>query len=210
MIFKFLITSTHPISESSATLQYFMFCFRRRKKEIKAQCIKCRYCEKILKGKKEINAHAKHHHKIPENVILESILLGFFLFLFLFEFISFQYLIVLILFFNCSHWRLEVRARVPQVPRYTDVRYAKISFRRERNVMFIDILNMDKRDTERALYLQISPIRNFKIYFKPIANLFSKTTRMMMYNLPSIPRFKMMCLFRRSFTKQNRFLTNNI
>lgn len=112
-------------------------------------------------------------------------------------------------FLNCSHRRLEVLARVPQAPRYTDVRYVKISFRREGNFIFIEISNTDKRDMERVLFLRILPIRNFKMYLKPIANLFLKTTRRMMYNLPSIFRFKMMCLFRRSLTKQNRFSTNN-
>lgn len=108
-----------------------------------------------------------------------------------------------------SHRRLEVLARVPQAPRYTDVRYVKISFRCEGNFKFIEISNTDKRDMERALFLRILPIRNFKMYLKPIANLFLKTTRRMMYNLPSIFRFKMMSLFRRSLTKQNRFSTNN-
>lgn len=32
------------------------------------------------------------------------------------------------MFLNCSHRRLEVLARVSQAPRYTDVRYVKISF----------------------------------------------------------------------------------
>lgn len=122
---------------------------------------------------------------------------------------SFRYLIILVLFLNCSHRRLEVLARVPQAPPYTDVRYVKISFRIEGNFMFIEISNTDKPDTERALFLRILPIRNFKMYLKPIANLFSKTTRRMMYNLISISRFKMMCLFRRSLTKQNRFSTNS-
>lgn len=124
-------------------------------------------------------------------------------FFFNFEFNSLRYLIILVLFLNCSHRRLEVLARVPQAPRYTDVRYVKISFRREGNFMFIEISNTDKRDMERALFLRILPIRNFKMYLKPIANLF-----LMMYNLPSISPFKMMCLFRWSLTKQNRFSTN--
>lgn len=137
-------------------------------------------------------------------------MLVFFKFFLNFEFNSFRYLIILVLFLNCSHRRLEALDRVPQAPRYTDVRYVKIFFRREGNFMFIEISNTDKQDMERALFLRILPIRNFKMYLKPIANLFLKTTRRMMYNLPSIFRFKMMCLFRRSFTKQNRFLTNNI
>uniref|UniRef100_A0A8W8MC46 Uncharacterized protein n=1 Tax=Magallana gigas TaxID=29159 RepID=A0A8W8MC46_MAGGI len=36
------------------------------KKEERNKGIKCRHCEIILKGKKEINDYAKHHHKTPE------------------------------------------------------------------------------------------------------------------------------------------------